>query len=453
MWRLFFLGALTALALQFSMLSAHAQPSRGDADGDGLDDVAVALVDRSARSTAWLTRLSSGAAPLFYVFNVPGDALVQGRFFAENRSFPGVVHVRDASRPLEWYIKAPGGSQVALHYGLPGDTIPNLGDMDCDGITDIIVVRNGRPGYYDGYKLWYVALSSAPGVIQEMLFGLAADRVYTGDVNGNGCDDMIALRDGFYWFSRDLFGFDMSVVQWGLPGDLPLLPRDLNGDGQADYIISRPSGGGQVGYVRYGADSSTTLALGADGSLPLVGRFSGPNSFAVWNRSQGTLMFRQGDGSFSSAGFGITTNALVRPDGTVIQPTDDGRFGGTGGGSGGGGGGGVAPGSCSTPKFPDGSGGTLWKPHREGGGSCQGGACPTYLTSNSAKRVEILGQDGAVVEEVRLRYYNGNGGRSVWDPRRSASYYSQFAPLTVRTHFSGGACQDRAVPDPTKRYD
>lgn len=326
-------GMAVGVLVLWAASECLAMPVLGDYDGDGRSDLAVALVDRARGETPWLVRLSSGESPLFWTFSKPGDALVTGHFYGDGKVYPGLVWVRDARMPLEWYLMTPQGTELFIRYGLPGDSIPNLGDLDCDGITDFIVTRNGRSNYYPGFKLWYVALSGYGGAVLEEVFGTVNDRLYVADLDGDGCQEMVALRDGFYsWFGKKLFSSNISQVQWGLPGDIPLLPQDLNGDGRADYIISRPTGNGQVGYVRYSDSEYTTFDLGQNTSIPMVGNFTGTPGFAWAQRDTGFTGIRQNDGSVDVFPFGIPTNAIIRPDGTVVQPTDNARFGGTGGG-------------------------------------------------------------------------------------------------------------------------
>lgn len=103
---------------------------------------------------------------------------------------------------------------------------------------------------------------------------------------------------------------------------------------------------------------------------------------------------------------------------------------------------------CKTPKFPDGSGGALWKPVAEGGSA---GDHATFLGSNSIQSVEVLDAAFKNVETLKLRYYNGPGGRSVWDSRGSSANYPK--NIVVRARFADGKCEDRHVSDPTQRVD
>ena len=244
---------LAFCALLLSHGSASAQPL-GDFDGDGNTDLAVALVQ--GNTTTWLARLSPSGNPLIFQFGARADYFVAGKFFGDQRTYPGIVTTA-GSGPLTWRIRNPQAQDTALSFGLSGDLIPNLGDLDCDGKTDLITTRAGTSTRFPGFRLWYVALSST-GTVQEKLFGLATDSIAVGDTDGDGCSEMIAYRNGHNWFITKLFGFDIAAVNWGLPGDIPLLPQDLNGDNAPDFVVVRPTGAQQIAYIRFSDSTSET---------------------------------------------------------------------------------------------------------------------------------------------------------------------------------------------------
>jgi hypothetical protein len=419
--------------------AVHAIPAPGDFDGDGRSDLTVAEVDRAAQSTVWYVRLTSGAPALGYIFPGAADALVTGRFYAgDPRVFPGIVRVVDAAQPLEWTIRNPSGTNNVLRFGLPGDLIPNQGDLDCDGVTDVAVTRNGGGGYYDGFKLWYVALSAKPGAVQEMLFGLAGDHVATADMDGDGCSELLVLRSDFHWYSRKLFQDKVTDVQWGLPGDTPLLPQDLTGDGRADYIVTRNFGAQQYGLLRLSNGSAAMQALGSPTAIPLIGNFIGTPLYAWLERATSFIGVLQGDQSVSVFPFSIPTNWLVRPDGTVVPPLVASAA--------------AAPadsgaGCDGEIDRSDGSGGFKNNPKNSRGTIKV--MFPKSFTGN-IRRVEAVHQ-GRVIDVLdegstlewgdRERYY-GN------DPLRS---YPENLLIRVATNSGRAYCV--TLPDPAKVYD
>ncbi|MDD2942444.1 MAG: hypothetical protein PHC51_05685 [bacterium] len=405
------------LALLLVLLPATAFAVPGDYDGDGTSDFSVALVAKSSSAnvgnTAWLTRPTNNSTPLFWTWNVPADAFVAGRFFLDNpRYYPGAVWVRSSSLPLEWYIKTPENQEVFLQFGLPGDTIPALGDWDGDGRDDIAVVRD-----INGVLNWFVAQTSN-GVLMQYVFGVTGDKPFVTDADGDGEAEMVVLRAGFWWFIMNPGEGSFSQVQWGLDGDIPLPPVDLDGDHLPDHVISRLTGYLQKAYVRYGNGQTETLDLGFDSSIPQIGHFSGNLPVFAWTqRDTGWNAIRSVTRTPSFFQLGIPTNVIIRADGTVVSPTDDGRYpatttdnGGTdNGGTDNGGSGGSA--SCKTVY----SSGWLLKPNSQDTNDAREGKPLILFTRNypSSSCLNIIAKDGTVVGHYGKyssnRFYSGYG--------------------------------------------
>jgi|GEM_PF-5633860 len=318
------LSCLLAAPLLLLGLSTVALAAPGDYDGDGKSDLSVGLVSKNTSSntgtTAWLTRNSSGAPSSFWTWQHPADAFVAGRFFLDNQKYyPGIIWVRSSSSPLEWYIKNPSNQEVAVLYGLPGDIIPNLGDFDGDGRDDLTVIRD-----INGYLHWLIALTS--GGVVDYLFGVTGDKPFASDVDGDGKAELVVLRSGYNWYVRKIGENTFTTVQWGLNGDVPLAPQDLDGDHLPDYIIARRTGSMQNGYIRYGNGQTAIVQLGFDSSIPQIGKFGTSLGFAWTQRDTGWNAIRTATGDLDLFKFGIPTNAIIRADGTVVQPSESGVF-------------------------------------------------------------------------------------------------------------------------------
>ena len=435
-------------------IPCYAQSTMGDYDGDGTSDVSVGIT-YSNGTTAYATRFSNGATPKFWSWNLKADAYAPGKYFGNGITYPAIVVIENLSSPLKWSFKKPDGGDLTLQYGLPGDIITNHGpDFDGDGISEVYVVRDDR---VDGQKSWYIA-SSKFKQIYQVAWGIEGDIVFAADMNGNGKAEMIAFRPSTYeWFSREYDNTTVAQVQWGLSGDIPLIPYDLNRDGKADYIISRVEGSSQFAYIRYSAGGFEKRALGQATSLPMTGQFESHRGFAWDQRDTGWFAYHKPNLSLVGFRFGIPENTVIRPDGSVVLPKDSGRvyanYSSTpilGDPSVP-----VTPGVCTSPKFPDGKGKALWKPFKHGGSS-SGDATflipPTkdYALSTS---VTIYGKNGDVVHKSKLRYHYGPGARSVWDMGVRNSVLNKSAPLTVRTIYSDGTCENRIVGNASNRYD
>lgn len=460
---------ILAFSLFTNSLATAAKPDYklGDYDGDGLQDVAVALVDKESSTTAWLAMNPiSRQIANFTTFTTPADALVAGRFFPQDkRTFPGVVYVRDGSLPLEWNLSGPEGFRITIPYGLPGDNIPNLGDLDCDGITDLAIVRTQEGGELDGYNIWYMRLSSIGFQYVAELFGEKGDKMMTSDVDGDGCSEFVALRSDFFWYTKKPFEPQVTALQWGADGDYPIVPTDLDGDGLTDYTVVRGTGGaGQVAFVRYGNGDIKVIRLGPDDSLPIIADFIEGSEFAWHDRSKGIFTILKNSGKQVSFPFGIPQNAFARPDGTVIQPRETGRFSKNP----------IAPvevpslpgeeesssESEDTPgctrtggptNFSDGANGLLWKPVSEG--VSNGAPALLFPKSTLGAKLSVLGNDGSVVSGTqRANHCCYNGGRNHFWLSKTARQLQPYAPLTVKLVMSTETwCL--GVADPTKRID
>jgi hypothetical protein len=80
---------------------------------------------------------------------------------------------------------------------------------------------------------------------------------------------------GVTWFIRNLDGDLVEVVQWGLSSANLLPPSDMNGDGKADLIVSRPSGILSATFIRYSAENAETKTFGLAGDTKFIGYYSG----------------------------------------------------------------------------------------------------------------------------------------------------------------------------------
>ncbi|HQH29031.1 MAG TPA: hypothetical protein PLP17_16680, partial [Oligoflexia bacterium] len=332
----------------------------------------------------------------------------------------------------------------------------NLIDWDGDRLDDFLVVRRGAVNEFgDGrsYLHWFIALSAYGGGIIDHVFGQSGDRVFS--FFSDGRPHMGAVRIGtsgecigqLEWWSMN-FSLNVSERQivkrcWGLPGDIPIVRTDLNNNGLADWIVVRPEGHAQIAYILYDNQQEwTTRALGLSNAVPQVGNFMGEgNTFGWCQRDQGLVGLRRLDGTDAILPFGIATNAIIRPDGTVVQSNASDRLT-------------SQPEPTPTPINPPPSGcptfgrGELWKP----AGETRGGV-PVFLVSddyagipNSSIRIED--QNGNLVPGFRVvdRTCCPNGGRAhFWVAPKCGQI-----PANSIVRF-GNQC--RSLPSPCRRYE
>ncbi len=441
--------ASTSVAKPATSLSLRTTRVKGDFNGDGKSDMTVASVDRSAGTTTWAV-LHNDSTTSSFVTAASGDALTPGDFDGNGTTQPGVVFVRSDSL-LEWHYRNAAGLEAIQIFGENGDS-PIVGDFDCDGKDDKAVVRpNGN-----GFLNWY--FSFGKGDYQfDYLFGIEGDKVFAANMSGDSCDELIATRDlggEVNWFYQRLNGSALSQIAFGLSeGDIQLPPSDLDGDGKADLIVVRGIGGGGVAFVRYADGNIEQIDFGLSGDVPLAGQFTGANrsELGVFRRGAISSFFqRRNNGTVPQSLFGTSANILVRPDGTVVQPTETGIGGTTGGGGGGNGGAGCTASPGTDTDFSDGSQGSLWKPISEG---FRGNVVILMPSSYQSATITILGSDGQPVSSVgRTKCCDSNGGRMHWWLNDRATTLASSAPLTVKFE-RNGITECRSVPNPTQRYD
>lgn len=428
----------------FSGIAFAAVP--GDFDGDSKSDVSVVSVNRDGnnKGTLWTVRNSNGSHTEFR-FSLPGDALVQGNFYGDGKTYPGIVFVKDAKKPLEWRIKNQDGSERAFTFGKPGDNIPNQGDMDCDGKAEIISITTSGNS-----RIWHF-LSSSHGNSFDVTFGGKNDKLGVADMNGDGCAEMVALDSNFNWVSRSIFSTNTTTVNWGTAGDIPLLPLDISGDRKADYLIVRPGSTHQEFYMYAPAASSPyseKIVGGRANGIPMAGSFIGINFYAWLEREISNFSILNFNRTTTNSIFGTTSTAIVRPDGTVIQPSESGKFGSSsssGGGNNGGGNGG-------------GGGGTLSGCDETARTSTSGSSSRKFWNSQSGRGVGKVNNDAELTGNISdIKFYDASsnaqvddadfggyeyGGRERWYGSKSLGSLPREITVKVVTREGKSICYD-----------
>jgi len=214
------------------------------------------------------------------------------------------------------YSGRDGSTIYAIHGNnneVLGSAVSRTGDLDGDGIPDFAVSTfnpgdtrtfSGRVTVYSGStatKIWEV--DGNPG---DFLGSGIAD---VGDLDGDGIDDLIVgARFGFY--AREMSGKDgstlLSITSPSLtPGDFPwsvAAGGDLDGDGVGDFMLSDPYNcdpgpctgaayvfSGKTGlllYTEYGLTDKARMGLG----MAVLGDVNGDgfNDFAAGAPAQNT---------------------------------------------------------------------------------------------------------------------------------------------------------------------
>ena len=433
------LSAITVSLALFASPKVNAQAVAGDYDGDGRADLAIIDADQSEDKTTVFVRRSSDGREDANVFFPFGDFVISGNFYGGRKTYAGIVSNRRSSGALQWRIKNPLGPETVFNFGNTGDEVPNQGDLDCDGTVDLVLVRNDP----SGFKIWYSVMSSHPGVYQSTLFGESGDKPFVADVDGDGCSEIIALRGDYNWYSRGFFATTFKKVQWGLPGDIPLTPADLNADGRPDYIVSRVGKNSQTAFIRFGDNSSMTLSIGSAKSIPFTGDYFSLGSVLGWfERARGQFVVRYPNSTQLKVNFGNPRRGLVRPDGTVVTEEEDGRY--TAGGNNSSMEDGV---DCDAQiKRSDGPGGFVYNPETSKG------TAKVVLPSSYNEKVDKVSayQSGDRLEVLRYAGFEVRDRRRWYFSKRPSSYPDD---ILVVVKMKTGENRCVTIPDPEKRYD
>ncbi len=129
----------------------------------------------------------------------------------------------------------------------------------------------------------------------------------SADFDGDLQTDISVFRpsDG-NWYIRNSGNANTSVVNFGLPGDIPVT-KDFDGDLRADIAVFRPSNGTWY-YLRSSDSTVGGVNFGLDGDIPVAGDYDGDGraDFTVFRPSTGVwYTLRTTDGGFSAAAFGL----------------------------------------------------------------------------------------------------------------------------------------------------
>lgn len=227
----------------------------GDYTGDGQTDVST--YRPTTNTWFYSTSQTSPQTNVTYVpWGATGDVPVPGDYDKDGRTDVAVWRPSNGT----WFILRSSDSTLFSRvWGQTGDT-PVTGDYDGDLTTDFGVVRpsggqnrwlllNSNFGYGFAYGCGTVANVNNCGA--GVLWGTTADRVVSGDFDGDARTDIAVYRpsDGSWQYLRSSLTLGNAPgatagagFAWGLTGDIPQ-PADYDGDKRTDFAVFRPSTG------------------------------------------------------------------------------------------------------------------------------------------------------------------------------------------------------------------
>jgi hypothetical protein len=238
-------------------------PVSSDYDGDGITDVAV----WRPSSGVWFILLSSSnyLNSLVFQFGLTGDIPVVGDYDGDGRADVAVY------RPVNglWFVLTSStgySAETSFQWGLQGD-VPVPGDYDGDGKTDRAVWRPSTGQY--------LLLTSGSNFATFVTFNLGAsgDVTVPGDYDGDGKTDGAVYRPSTgVWTIRSSRTSTTTSYQFGLAGDIPA-PTDFEGDGRTDLIVWRPASGlWFIAHSTTGFSTADVYQWGLNGDIPILPR-------------------------------------------------------------------------------------------------------------------------------------------------------------------------------------
>ena len=152
-----------------------------------------------------------------------------------------------ASGQIRWFTAFQDGDPTQpTDWGTASDQF-FVEDFDGDGQDDFGVFRPGSPGKF------FIVRSLTDTMYFEDFGQTGDDATVTGDYDGDGKADIALYREGAnpgdqsFWFWRPLnAGGGFNTVTWGQNGDTPA-PGDYDGDSKNDFVVQRADANGVNG--------------------------------------------------------------------------------------------------------------------------------------------------------------------------------------------------------------
>lgn len=234
---------------------------------------------------------SAPSQPLIRVFDfgLSSDIIFLGDYIGDRKTD---LVARRGGQPHVFYVaQFPIGTadwtlDRAVRWGAQTDGTVQ-GDYDGDGKMDYTAIRRTTNAL-----TWFI-LSSSTGAMNAVTFGNPALGHFTirgADFTGDGRDELVVASDNngtlTYYVGDAVTGAFLFARQWGFSDsfvDRRLPFADYTGDGKADFVVVRRTGGNLVWYILDPANNASTATLwglgieraGNQPDIPVAGDYDG----------------------------------------------------------------------------------------------------------------------------------------------------------------------------------
>jgi hypothetical protein len=207
--------------------------------------------------------------------------------------------------------------------GLAGTVTPsNLSavfDFDGDRRTDFSAIEN-----INNIAVWRNLTAS--GSISAQAFGFFSDVPVAADYDGDRKWDIAVWRAGAnvndqaYFYVLNSATNTFQAIPWGTTGDNPRITQDFDGDGKADFAVTRKTNGVLSWFILQSFDNSfRAVQFGHENDIPIRGDFEGTGkaNIAVYRPSNlnpaNTFFVLKNSGGLMSARFGDSMTDTIIP--------------------------------------------------------------------------------------------------------------------------------------------